>query len=73
MIEKENSLVGFLKYHTSVKDNISKNIPSFEKQLELCDKSITNLRKKFEEIQHRESYKDVIGELTALFKKAGKK
>ncbi|MFW9783794.1 MAG: hypothetical protein ACFFFB_16030 [Candidatus Heimdallarchaeota archaeon] len=72
MIELKNKFLENLAYQISVQETTEeayKKIPVFTEQLKLFDKSVIDLREKFERIHLRDKYQIIITELEDLIKK----
>jgi len=69
LIEINNKFLENLEYQISINESaerVYKKIPVFTEQLKHFDKSIMNLREKFEKIHLREKYQIIITELEDL-------
>ncbi|MFX1325103.1 MAG: hypothetical protein ACFE8N_09100 [Promethearchaeota archaeon] len=76
MIELNNKFLENLEYQISVQETNEtayKKIPVFTEQLKLFDKSVMDLREKFEKIHLRDKYQIIITELEDLITKSKKK
>lgn len=68
----KNKFLENLEYQISVQETTEeayKKIPVFTEQLKLFDKSVIDLREKFERIHLRDKYQIIITELEDLIKK----
>ena len=73
MIDRENKFLENLEYQISLKESsykTLKKIPVFAEQVKQFDKSVMNLRGKFEKIRQRDKYQEIITELEELIKQA---
>ncbi len=73
MIDRENKFLENLEYQISLKESsykTLKKIPVFAEQVKQFDKSVMNLREKFEKIRQRDKYQEIITELEELIKQA---
>ncbi len=69
LIEINNKFLENLEYQISMNERseeVYKKIPVFTEQLKQFDKSVLNLREKFEKIHLREKYQIIITELEDL-------
>jgi hypothetical protein len=69
LIEINNKYLENLEYQISINERAEsayKKIPVFTEQLKHFDKSVMNLREKFEKIHLREKYQIIITELEDL-------
>lgn len=69
LIEVNNKFLENLEYQISINERsevVYKKIPVFTEQLKHFDKSVMNLRDKFEKIHLREKYQIIITELEDL-------
>jgi len=69
LIEINNKYLENLEYQISINESAEsayKKIPVFTEQLKHFDKSVMNLREKFEKIHLREKYQIIITELEDL-------
>ncbi|MFW9823984.1 MAG: hypothetical protein ACFFE4_13655 [Candidatus Thorarchaeota archaeon] len=75
MFELKNKFLENLEYQISVSDRseeIYKKIPVFTEKLKHFDKSVMDLREKFEKIHLRDKYQIIITELEDLIYKSRK-
>ncbi|MFW9894277.1 MAG: hypothetical protein ACFFDB_07275 [Promethearchaeota archaeon] len=75
MIEIKNRFLENLEYQISVNDRseeVYKKIPVFTEKLKHFDKSVMDLREKFEKIHLRDKYQIIITELEDLISKPRK-
>lgn len=73
MIDRENKFLENLEYQISLKESsykTLKKIPVFAEQVKQFDKSVMDLREKFEKIRQRDTYQVIITELEELIKQA---
>ncbi|MHA2180002.1 MAG: hypothetical protein ACXAAH_01120 [Promethearchaeota archaeon] len=75
MIEVSNKFLENLEYQISMNDRsevIYKKIPVFTEQLKHFDKSVMDIREKFEKIHLRDKYQIIITELEDLISQSKK-
>lgn len=75
LIEAKNIFLENLEYQISMNERseeVYKKIPVFTEQLKQFDKSVLNLREKFEKIHLREKYQIIITELEDLINSSRK-
>lgn len=75
LIEIKNRFLENLEYQISVNDRseeVYKKIPVFTEKLKHFDKSVMDLREKFEKIHLRDKYQIIITELEDLISKPRK-
>jgi len=75
LTEVENNFLENLEYQISIIDKTEesyKKIPVFTEQLKQFDKSVMNLREKFEKIHLRDKYQIIITELEELIQQSKK-
>lgn len=75
LIETKNIFLENLEYQISMNERseeVYKKIPVFTEQLKQFDKSVLNLREKFEKIHLREKYQIIITELEDLINSSRK-
>ncbi len=75
LIEVKNKFLENLEYQISMNERseeVYKKIPVFTEQLKQFDKSVLNLREKFEKIHLREKYQIIITELEDLINSSRK-
>jgi hypothetical protein len=73
LIEVENKFLENLEYQISLKEEsykTLKKIPVFTKQVEQFDKSVIDLKEKFDRIRLRDKYQIIITELDNLIKQS---
>ena len=75
LTEVENNFLENLEYQISMIENSEesyKKIPVFTEQLKQFDKSVMDLREKFEKIHLRDKYQIIITELEELIQQSKK-
>jgi hypothetical protein len=75
MTEVENNFLEHLEYQISMiekHEETYKKIPVFTEQLKQVDKSVMDLKDKFDRIQLRDKYQIIITELEELIEQAKK-
>jgi len=73
LIEVENKFLKNLEYQISLKENSYKTfrkIPVFTEQVKQFDKSVIDLKDKFDKIRLRDKYQIIITELDNLIKQS---
>ncbi|MFX1302952.1 MAG: hypothetical protein ACFFBV_04455 [Promethearchaeota archaeon] len=73
MIEVKNKFLENLEYQISLKENSYKTfrkIPVFTEQIQQFDKSVIDLKDKFDRIRLRDKYQIIITELDNLIKQS---
>lgn len=73
MIEVENKFLENLEFQISLKENSYKTfrkIPVFTEQVKQFDKSVIDLKDKFDKIRLRDKYQIIITELDNLIKQS---
>ena len=73
MVEVENKFLKNLEYQISLKENSYKSfrkIPVFTEQVKQFDKSVIDLKDKFDRIRLRDKYQIIITELDNLIRQS---